>query len=123
MPIRRSDSPSGPRMRKRQQEVTSRVGPCATDFEARGTQLRSHTFTSELRRNFGQDLLTKSEVDRHIEIRDLDALLASGAQSHLDASIVVVPFRNVFKCGEIEVRAELIVQDAEHVEIECSGNP
>ena len=61
-------------------------------------------------------------VERDLGAADVNRLAAGADEMHLDATVLFHPGRAMHECIEVEIRAELVVEAREQVEIECGGN-
>ena len=72
----------------------------------------------ELRGDLGPHLLAALEGDGHPEVGEADELAAQRTQADVDEQVLLVEERDVLEGVEVEVGAEPVVQDREHVVVE-----
>ena len=97
--------------------------PGPVDHESGCAEFGGHPFGRELRTDLGEDLFSRSELDPQVSSREIHRGGLGGREPHLDAFLILVPPSDVGELLDVEVTAELSVEDVEHVFVEGSRDP
>src|SRR4051794_12276884 len=106
---------------EREPEHAGRVGEERLELHARLGQLAGEHVERELGAHLGADRLAGGNRDLQAGARDPHVLLGPRPQPHLDPRRLQGEDRLVLEGVEVEVRVELPVQNAQHVEVEACG--